>query len=1354
MKNYYLGLDIGTDSVGHAATDEEYNLLKYHGEPAWGVMIFDEAETAAERRSHRIARRRTERVKQRIDLIREMFAEPISAVDPRFFIRIDESKLYREDVDDRYILFNDPDYTDKDYFKEYPTIHHLINDLMENKEPHDVRQIYLACSWLVSHRGHFLSNINVDNLDEIKDFSSVWDSFQNFFISNEFDVPWDGSNAEEISRILRKKEGVTGKRSELVGILFKGEKPSKIVTEEFPFSAEAIVKLLSGGTCKVEDLLCNEAYKDSGSITLGMDDSKYEELMAELGDDFEVLGYLRAIYDWTLLVDILGNGEGGDATISRSMVQKYEQHKRELAYLKSFVRKYLPGEYKKVFRSVEGDLYSAYAYHTDKNTEKLKKTKKAEFSKELLKLVEKAKPEPEDVPQWEDMKERLKFNTFLPKQKDTDNRVIPHQLYEYELKKILENAEAYLPFLAETDESGLSVSQKIMSVFRFRIPYYVGPLNSRSTYGWIKRKAGRIYPWNFDEMVDLDASEQAFIKKLTNTCTYLPGETVLPKDSLLYHKFTVLNEINNLSVNGMRISVELKQSIYNDLFLNKKKITRKRLLEYLISNGVIGKGEEETVKGIDEEIKSNLIPQIAFSRLISERKLTENDVERIIERSSYAEDKARLSKWISREYPGITEEDKRYICSLRLKDFGRLSAKFLCGIEGCCVETGEVMTIIDALWNTSFNLMELLSSKFTFTEEIENFRKEYYAENPTKLEDRLKEMYISPAVKRSVYRTLDIVKDYKKAFGEPHKIFIEVTRGADPDKKGKRTSSRKQQLLDLYKQCKDQDVRLLEQQIEDMGIAAENRLQSDKLFLYYLQLGKCVYTGEAIPLEKLVTKEYDIDHIYPQSKVKDDSIINNRVLVTSRSNGEKGDKYPVDAAIRNSMKGFWKKLKEIGLMSEEKYSRLVRSTPFTDEEKMGFINRQLTETSQASTAVATLLKEHFPNAEIIYSRARIVSDFRQDFELPKSRLYNDLHHAADAYLNIVTGNVYHMKFTRKWFNIDSQYSIKTKTVFSQPLVCGGQTVWGGSAMLAKVQKIASRNNAHFTRYSYLKSGKLFDQTIEHPSQDLIPLKKALPAEKYGGYNSAAVQFFIPVKYRAGKKTDIMITSVELMHGKEFLADESYAVAYAKNRVEKILGKQVEDVSFPLGLRPLKVNTMLSLDGFRVCITGGSNKGKCLIAQSMVPFASDNFWKFYLKKLEMFVEKTSKNENFVYDEKHDKVSVEKNLELYKLYFDKVKKSIYSKRLNAPVRILEDGYEKFITLDIINQAKVLLTIHQVFGRQAGGCDLTLIGGAKGSATTNGLSSNISNWKKNYHDARIIDISPSGIWEKKSVNLLELI
>lgn len=59
-----------------------------------------------------------------------------------------------------------------------------------------------------------------------------------------------------------------------------------------------------------------------------------------------------------------------------------------------------------------------------------------------------------------------------------------------------------------------------------------------------------------------------------------------------------------------------------------------------------------------------------------------------------------------------------------------------------------------------------------------------------------------------------------------------------------------------------------------------------------------------------------------------------------------------------------------------------------------------------------MLQEWFRDTEIVYVKAGMVSEFRQDFDLLKCRTVNDLHHAKDAYLNIVVGNVYHERFTK------------------------------------------------------------------------------------------------------------------------------------------------------------------------------------------------------------------------------------------------------------------------------------------------------------------------------------------------------
>ena len=69
MENYYIGLDIGTNSVGWAVTDRAYNILKRKGKRMWGIRLFESADTAAERRAFRASRRRLQRRKQRIDLM-------------------------------------------------------------------------------------------------------------------------------------------------------------------------------------------------------------------------------------------------------------------------------------------------------------------------------------------------------------------------------------------------------------------------------------------------------------------------------------------------------------------------------------------------------------------------------------------------------------------------------------------------------------------------------------------------------------------------------------------------------------------------------------------------------------------------------------------------------------------------------------------------------------------------------------------------------------------------------------------------------------------------------------------------------------------------------------------------------------------------------------------------------------------------------------------------------------------------------------------------------------------------------------------------------------------------------------
>lgn len=1370
-KSYYIGLDIGTDSVGYAVSDTTYNHIKYKGEPMWGVTTFDKANENVDRRMHRTARRRLDRRQTRVDLLEDIFAKEIGKLDPRFFIRLQESGLYRSDVsdkNDKYIFFNDDGYNDSNYFNEYPTIHHLICELMKSDAPHDIRLVYLACAWLVGHRGHFLSDISKENADYINDFSNVYRSFEKHF-EGRYNLPWK-CEPDDFINVLTLKTGKNNKKKAFAKLLFEdgklpGDKAENMTAEEMeenPYNRAALISLLCGGDVYPKDifLINGSDYDEVEKLNLSTADDVITATLSKLGDDGEIIIRLKELYDAATLCELMK----GCHRISEAKVDIYNQHKSDLYALKDFINKYAPEKYKEVFKTCKKGLNNYVAYSGNlrwikdkKAIAEFKTVSSEDFCKYISGIIKNITPDDSDKAFYEDMKLRLELFSFLPKQVNTNNRVIPYQLYYVELCEILRNAKEYLPFLGERDAEGYSAEEKIISIFEFRVPYFVGPIHKDDkikSNAWIVRKVGRIYPWNFENQVDLDASEDEFIRRMTNKCTYLPGEYVLPKCSLLYSKFCVLNEINNIKIDEEPITVEMKQAIYNELFMRYSRVTVKKIGDFLKSKyGIIGE-----ISGIDVTVKSNLASHLDFKRLLESCTLSEEDVEKIIEHSTYSEDKHRFKKWLTEHYPNLDEKDVNYITSKRYKDFGRLSRKFLSELYGTSVSGGgEAFTIIDMLWSTNDNLMQLLSDKYSYSSSIEKMRKEYYQVNSKTLTERLDEMYVPNGAKRPIKRALEIVSDIEKVMGcHPEKIFIEMARGATEDqKKQGRTKTRLKQLYEFYEQVKHEDVPTLRKELEAMGEQADNKLQSDKLYLYYLQLGKCLYSGKNIELDVLMNgKEYDIDHIYPQCVVKDDSILNNKVLVLSTLNGKKGDKYPLSPEIQANMKDFWKLLNSNVLMTDEKYKRLTRTTPFTDDEKMAFINRQLVETRQSTKAVADLLKEKYPDTEIVYVKAGLVSEFRHEYGILKSRVINDLHHAKDAYLNIVVGNVYDNKFSKKWFKLTDHYDMKTKNIFSLNVkTLSGEVVWSGKDDIGAVKNNYYNNHVHVTRYAFCRKGGLFKQNPVKASSGLVERKRGLDTEKYGGYNETTASFFSLVKYTDVKKTNVMIMPVELLYADKYRKDPDFALSYANKTIKSITGKAPSSVSFPFGDRILRINTVFEFDGIRMCLAAKDSGGKNISFSNISPFICAENSENYIRLVEKFCEKIKKNPSITFDPEYSMITKESNLVIYDLYTKKLGEHPFKLRPANPLDILIKGKDKFISLTEMEQAKCLMNIQTLFSRFSGGCDLEKIGGKPNQSSTR-LSSNISNWKKNYKVVRIIDTSASGLFEIKSDNLFDLL
>ena len=1366
IKKIFIGLDMGTNSVGWTATDENYEVIKKNGKALWGIRLFDEAQTAEDRRMHRIARRRIERRSRRIDLLQELFAQEICKKDPGFYQRLNESGLYEEDktVHQTNSLFNDVDFNDKAYYKKYPTIYHLRHALMTENHPFDVRLVYLAIHHILKHRGHFLfENFQTDEKGT-SGFDESFAAFGSALDRIKGSSP-DVRKADSMKDILKdKKLGVKEKAASLLQCLGQGKE------KDF----KAMMTLATGGTASLSDIFNDEKLKDFEKNKVNFSSAQFEEnepdIMVELGDRYDLIAALHGLYNWSLLAELMGEYH----YISEAKIAVYDKHKADLKVLKR-VLKQRPDIYAKIFRepgSSANKNYSAYVGVCKVKGKKaaIEKCSYEDFTKTLKSCLK-------DMPDSNDkdyISRELNMGTFLPKSVSKENGVIPYQLHLQELKIILSKAEAYLPFLKVRDQYG-TVSDKIISLFTFRIPYYVGPINEHAGSCWVvkKDKQGKVYPWNFTEKIDIEKSAEGFIRNLTNKCTYLIGEDVLPKNSLLYSEFTVLNELNNVRIGEtmQKLPLSLKEKVMDNLFSCYKHVSRTKFIKYLVSEG-IDKKEAESISGLDGDFKSSLSSLIDMKHILG-NDFSREDAEKMIKDITiFGGDKKMLKNRLHREFSYLTPEQLTSLTRLSYDGWGRLSKEFLVNLlpaEGDSCEvlvdhtSGEVLNIISALRQTSYNLMELLGSRFGYGQAIEERNRKEEGQGRITYKD-VEDLYISPAVRRPLWQALKIVREIVKITGkEPSKIFIEMAR--ENGEKGKRTISRKARLQALYKKCRD-DTRDWAKELEGKS---EEDFRSDRLYLYYTQMGRSMYTGKPIDINRLFDRNvYDIDHIYPQSLTGDDSL-DNRVLVEKTVNAKKGDTYPLSSAldgcyisgqqiriqdIQKEMRPFWHMLLEKELISKEKYNRLSRTTSLSDAEKAAFIGRQLVETRQSTKACAELLSKAYPQTRIVYTKAGNASRFRQYGGFIKVRDMNDYHHAKDAYLNIVVGNVFDTRFTANPLHFlkgnHPVYSLNTEALYGHKVSRSGVDAWipaekdekgqvmaGHEGTMGTVRKWMRKNNILFTRMPYERKGELFKENILKKGKGQVPIKGNSPVsdiKKYGGYNMAKVAYMMLVKREEKGKSVYLLESIPI-HLKESLKTDNERLEYCK----KIWDAQGDKYINPeICISKILFQSLLEIDGFKAHISRKTNNRFAM--RNAQELCMDNALAGVLKNVLKFIHRKTVQKDAVITE-YDGVSDDNTLTLYDLFVKKLSSSIYRKKYATQADFLCQSKDKFKNLSLEERCEVLGSILHLFQCNPVLSDLHLLGGKKSTGTI------LLNKKIKPEDhVYLIEQSVTGFFEKR--------
>ncbi len=1093
-KKYNIGLDIGVASIGWCVTDDENNVLKKGNKHMWGSRIFNEASTATNRRNFRSTRRRINRRKERIKILQSLMLDDMEKEYPNFFPMIKESSNVEEDKKNseliygkKYNLFSENNFTDKDFYSKFPTIYHLRYYLVNSTEKVDIRLVYLAIHNIIKYRGNFLHETNFsensteidENLDDI-----------NMFLSERY-IYLKNNNIKEI--LTDEKTSKAEKREKLM--------ESYDYDKEDKQFLKNIINAILGYSFDISKIFEVETEKTSLTFTTEIENE--DEIKEVLGDYARIYEILKTIYSWYVLQNILK----GKKYISEAFIDKYEKYNKDLKLLKKLYKKYFKDEYAEMFRKEGKNNYVAY---NGKNCGKsCKKCKPEEFFKALKNKIEKL---PEEEKDKKKILDKIADGTFLSKLNVTDNGAIPYQLHQLELERILENQSAYYKTIKDNKD-------KILQLLYFRIPYFVGPLAKNkgnkecSKWSWIVRKNDeKIYPWNFESVVDIDETAEKFIRRMTNKCTYLINEDVMPKQSLLYSKFCVLNELNNIRINEKSIPKDTKRLIIDKLFKEKKKVTKKMVINLLEKEGI--KIESFTGLSDGENFNSNMSTYIDLKRILG--KIDEDnyeECENIIYWVTIFQEKKILERKLENNYKDLTDNQLKQILKLKYSGWSRLSKMLLVGLKS---NDGE--NIMEKLEKTKFNFMQIINNKdFGFSKKIQDLL--------PKKDEKITYSDVdiiptSPANKRAIWQAMCVVKEIVKVMKEePNNIYIEFARSEEKNKTLKDTRAKK--LLKIYDEIEKQ-IKYIKNYDHNVYLELKkyqsDKELTDKLYLYFIQNGKSLYSGKPLNIDEL--DKCEIDHIIPRSYKMIDSFDNKALVLRSENQYKKHMLVREAFYISDERIAWWKSLLKAGLITQVKLSRLTRTKMFeTDNDTEKFIERQLVETRQITKYVTNLLVNEYKDSNVYSIRADLTHLFRLKYKIYKNRNINNYHHAHDAYILSVIGNI----LDKNWHGLGQfKYNDYIKNYMKSDLskdekygiILG---MINKNVVIDKVKKVLNYKDCYISRMLEEGTGEFYNQTVYKTiEKPVIPLKKDKPVEKYGGYSGENKAYFVIFEYENSK----------------------------------------------------------------------------------------------------------------------------------------------------------------------------------------------------------------------------------------------
>lgn len=289
-------------------------------------------------------------------------------------------------------------------------------------------------------------------------------------------------------------------------------------------------------------------------------------------------------------------------------------------------------------------------------------------------------------------------------------------------------------------------------------------------------------------------------------------------------------------------------------------------------------------------------------------------------------------------------------------------------------------------------------------------------------EDFYKNSMRNPVVEMVVAEALRVVRDIWAKYGRPAEIHVEM--GRDLKLPGKERAEMTRRIAERQKF--NEEVRLRLQEFQADGEAENVRPRSPIQLLKYklwLAQGKISpYTGSPVPLARLFTTDYEIDHIIPQKRYFDDSF-NNKVVCESCVNKDKGARLAYEYILAEGGKELlWSDGKTVKVLSKEQYEQMAQSSFASAELKTkrknlmladvpaSFNSAQLNNTRYIARKTAEILSHVVrsacddPNAiskHIVMTNGSITDRLKEDWGL--KQIWNEMMAPRFERMNEITG---------------------------------------------------------------------------------------------------------------------------------------------------------------------------------------------------------------------------------------------------------------------------------------------------------------------------------------------------------------